>query len=502
MKIFNIILALLLCFSNEGVAQIFSKQNNETKTQNLKLKGGEAYSKGDYVQALNLWKQAAEFGDAGAQFNVGVIYLQGNGVPVDLKSAFYWVKKSAEQGYADAQYVLGSFYDLGKGTTEDQNEANKWYLAAANEGIVKAQAQMGFRYEEGYGIEKNLTEAIKWYTKAANQGNTFSQMKLFNVYKNGEGVKKNITEAIKWLTEAANGGDENALNQLAFINSINTKNTIGNKDNEIIESVQSEKSDIDTRIPKSKENLNSTTYVVIIGNEDYDNVSNVAYAKHDCEILSEYMTKTLGLPQNHVKIFKNASYGNLLASLKYIENLSEAYGRDLNLIFYYAGHGVPNEKTQQAMLLPIDGDASIPETCYDLGKLYSQLGNLNANLVLVLMDACFSGSLRGDGMLTAARGVKIKSDMSKPNGNMIILTAAQGDETAFPYIKEEHGMFTFFLLKKLQETEGNVTLGELSDYIVEKVKQQSVVINGKLQSPSIFVSSQMEDKWKDIKFGN
>lgn len=227
------------------------------------------------------------------------------------------------------------------------------------------------------------------------------------------------------------------------------------------------------------------------------------YATNDGDILGRYLTLTVGLPEDHVKIYKDATFGNVAASLKYIENLSKAYKKDLNLIFYYAGHGMPNEKTRNPMILPVDGDVAIPETCYDLGELTSKLGSLNANSIIVMLDACFSGTERGtergDGMLIAARGVRIKSNQSVPTGNMVILSATQGDETAYPLDSERHGLFTYFLLKKLQETKGDVTLGELADYITEQVKRQSVVSNGKLQTPTVSVSSTMLPSWRKYK---
>lgn len=189
----------------------------------------------------------------------------------------------------------------------------------------------------------------------------------------------------------------------------------------------------------------------------------------------------------------------MLAALKYIENLSEAFGDELNLIFYYAGHGMPNEKTKKPMLIPVDGDVALPETCYELDKVITTLGGLNANSVLVILDACFCGTERGDEMLMAARGIRIKTSQSAPIGNMVIFSASQGDETAYSFDTEQHGMFTYFLLKKLQETNGDVTLGELSDYITEQVKRQSVISNGKLQTPSISVSSTIQTLWRNHK---
>jgi uncharacterized caspase-like protein len=134
-----------------------------------------------------------------------------------------------------------------------------------------------------------------------------------------------------------------------------------------------------------------------------------------------------------------------------------------------------------------------------VSRLYKELADLNARSVLVLMDACFSGAQRGDGMLMAARGVAIKAKASAPQGKMVVMTAASGDETAFPYAEKGHGMFTYFLLQKLHDTKGNCTLGELGDYIKTNVRQQSVVVNRKPQTPTISHSPAIADSWRARK---
>ena len=114
------------------------------------------------------------------------------------------------------------------------------------------------------------------------------------------------------------------------------------------------------------------------------------------------------------------------------------------------------------------------------------------------MDACFSGSKRDDGMLASARGVAIRTRSGMPQGNMVVFSAAQGDETAYPNHKEKHGMFTYFLLEKLHETKGDVTLQELGNYIIKKVKEESV-LNGKLQTPCVTPSVILGEEWKSWK---
>lgn len=116
----------------------------------------------------------------------------------------------------------------------------------------------------------------------------------------------------------------------------------------------------------------------------------------------------------------------------------------------------------------------------------------------MFLDACFSGTKRESGMMTAARGVAIKVREEAPQGNMVVFTAAQGDETAYQYAEKGHGMFTYFLLKKLQETRGEVTLGELGDYITGEVKKASVVNNSKMQTPTVIPAAGMTG-WREWK---
>ena len=265
--------------------------------------------------------------------------------------------------------------------------------------------------------------------------------------------------------------------------------------------VASDRSDVDYAIPSASQDISSNTFAVIIANEDYSSNARVPYASNDGEIMARYLTSAVGLPENHVKVYKNATYGKVAEAVNYIEKLGEAYGDKMNLIFYYAGHGVPDEKTKTALLLPVDGNPSISKTCYSVDELVKNLGNLKANNVILMIDACFSGATRNDDMLVAAsgnRGVRLRSNDIAPIGNMVVLSATQGDETAYPYDREQHGLFTYFLLKKLQENKGNVTLGELADYVIENVKQTSIVNNGKLQTPTVTVSPSLVGSWRDI----
>ena len=102
-------------------------------------------------------------------------------------------------------------------------------------------------------------------------------------------------------------------------------------------------------------------------------------------------------------------------------------------------------------------------------------------------------------MLASARGIAIKPKPATPQGNMVVFSAATGAQTAMPYQEKQHGLFTYYLLKKLQETRGNVTLEELGQYVTSKVTQQAQVINRKPQTPTVHSSQSFGETWKKMK---
>ena len=139
------------------------------------------------------------------------------------------------------------------------------------------------------------------------------------------------------------------------------------------------------------------------------------------------------------------------------------------------------------------------ETVIKLEDLYNRLNTSPVQSVTIFLDACFSGSVCNDCILAKARGVKIQPKPDVMKGNLIVFSAATGDETAFPYEDKQHGLCTYFLLKKLQDTEGNANYQTLSDYFIENVKKQSVLVNNKTQIPQVNTSPAVNDTWQMMK---
>ncbi len=133
-----------------------------------------AYSRKDYAAALRIWLPLAELGNPAAQFNVGLMYDNGQGVPQDYAAAVKWYRLAAAQGDAQAQYNLGYMYDNGQGTARDFAEAARWYRLAAAQGDPRAQDSLGQMYANGQGVPKDFVRAYMWFSVAAMSGKSSS----------------------------------------------------------------------------------------------------------------------------------------------------------------------------------------------------------------------------------------------------------------------------------------------------------------------------------------
>ena len=257
------------------------------------------------------------------------------------------------------------------------------------------------------------------------------------------------------------------------------------------------KSDIDVNIPCNK-GSKEKTFALIIANENYREESQVSFAKNDGQAIYKYFSSTLSLPEKNIHIIDDATKNDMIRELDWLKNVGSAYG-EIDVLVYYAGHGVPDERDGSAYLVPIDGVGTNIKTLYPLTEFYKELSEISAKSTIVFMDACFSGTKRGAGLLASARGIALKAKETAPTANMIVISAATGEETAWPYTEKGHGLFTYFFLKKLQSSNGDVTLGNLFNYVKDEVGKHSIVVNSKRQTPTVSVSQEYFEIWKDLK---
>ena len=145
----------------------------------------------------------------------GYFWQEGQRIPDSVRPLY----EAANSGDADAQFKLGQYYSDYENADKNYKEAAKWLGKAAEQGHAEAQFELGKLLLTGLVEENNkdmIVEAVKWFRNSAEQGYGKAQMRLGDFYENGlEGVvPQNLPEALKWYRLAAEQGDEDAIDAL------------------------------------------------------------------------------------------------------------------------------------------------------------------------------------------------------------------------------------------------------------------------------------------------
>lgn len=236
---------------------------------------------------------------------------------------------------------------------------------------------------------------------------------------------------------------------------------------------------------------------IVIGVEKYNNFMSAPYAEKDAVIMASYFKSLLGIDKVYLYKSKDVTgyfFDNLFDPVN--GELQKAVVKGQTDIFiFYSGHGIPSKEGDMIYLLPADGRVeNIGRQGFELGKFYSNLGELGAKSVTVFMDACFSGMSKSSDLykpenLVAMKGVKIKPGIAQPltDKGFTVVASSAYDQSSLAFDPSETGLFTYFLCAGLQgkaDADGDhvVTMGELEIYITSNVRETSVKIRG-LQEP-------------------
>jgi len=238
------------------------------------------------------------------------------------------------------------------------------------------------------------------------------------------------------------------------------------------------KSDVD-ELPQVKTKPDKNAYAVVIGIEQYrQKLPKADFAAHDAKIISEYLTKTMGYPEeNVITLIDDRALKSDMEKYfdRWLSNNVEENGR---VFIYYSGHGAPNTKTGDAYLVPYDGDPTfIAETGYSIARLYESLGKLKAKEIIVVLDSCFSG---GGGRSVLAKGARplvmnLQGNMALSK-NITVMSASSGEQISSTYDEKGHGLFTYFLLKGIKNEEvikpdGSIVISDLFSYLKPQVER-------------------------------
>lgn len=284
---------------------------------------------------------------------------------------------------------------------------------------------------------------------------------------------------------------------------------------------------VDFNIPHIEENSNSKTYALIIADEEYTApLPNCDFATNDGDVLHEYFIHTLGIPTRHVKVLHNAGRQEIYnEGIHWLKDIIKAQSGDVHIIIYYAGHGVSNHKWAPYLMpsgvdvskirafrsktgaLPEDivlkgGDAEkLLDQCISFDTLTGWFNRVEALSYTFIIDASFDGVQRSGKPFFTIKKESKRYRTPRVRSDIVIFMAADGDKTAYSFIDQHHGFFTYYILKELKYTRGEITFQDLFNNVTKNQAYESS-LQGKLQEPSMIIGGKLGENWGTRTFIN
>ncbi|MCX6282186.1 MAG: caspase family protein [Bacteroidetes bacterium] len=254
--------------------------------------------------------------------------------------------------------------------------------------------------------------------------------------------------------------------------------------------------DADREIPElNKERKNS--YVLIISNDAYSPMQtarcfsdSMDFHSRDARVFREYAIRTLGIPSSNIQMITNAKSFEMRRELIKLASYSRGINGNADLIFYYAGYGLIDEKTMEPYILPVDIENDDPKFIIRITDIYKMLQEDASRRISILLEASF----QFDALKPKPEKSKsVKINLRYPNvpANVFFIAASSPGQKAWSDYQAGHGLFTMALLEKLKESKGNASLKEMSDYIIQKVRATSVKMKLKEQVPQLLGGSSL-----------
>ena len=165
--------------------------------------GLAAYRRGDYAAAASSLASPAAQGDPRAQYLLGALYGQGQGVDRDLGLAAAWTTKAAESRFPPAELELGNLYFMGVGVPKDYARAAIWYKRAGEHNLPIAWSNLGLLYASGRGVPQDRQQALNYVGKAATAGVVQAQLALAFLYDLGGTLSPELMDELMFPASAA-----------------------------------------------------------------------------------------------------------------------------------------------------------------------------------------------------------------------------------------------------------------------------------------------------------
>ncbi len=238
---------------------------------------------------------------------------------------------------------------------------------------------------------------------------------------------------------------------------------------------------------------------IIIGIQNYKRVPKAEFADNDAKEFNEYAIRALGIKPEKIKILldEEADEVNIV---KAFENwLPIQVNKDKTDVYvFYSGHGLPSSDGKSLYFLPHGVDKELlSRTAVAQNEIVAALTAAKPKSVTMFIDACYSGQTReGDFLIANAKPLALKSDVNTYPANFTVITASANDQISSSSPELRHGIFSFYLMKGMEgdadaNQDGKITVGEMQDYLSDKVARQATTLGRKQNTQVVGDSSRV-----------
>ena len=238
---------------------------------------------------------------------------------------------------------------------------------------------------------------------------------------------------------------------------------------------------------------------IIIGIQNYKRVPKAEFANKDATEFNEYAIRALGIRPEKIKMLldEEADEVNIV---KAFENwLPIQVNKDKTDVYvFYSGHGLPAPDGKSLYFLPHGVDKELlSRTAVAQNEIVAALTAAKPKSVTMFIDSCYSGQTRGGDVLIAdAKPVSLKTDKNAYPANFTVITASSNDQISSSSSELKHGIFSFYLMKGMEgdadgNQDGKITVGEMQDYLSDKVARQATTLGRKQNTQVVGDSSRV-----------
>lgn len=222
-------------------------------------------------------------------------------------------------------------------------------------------------------------------------------------------------------------------------------------------------------------------YVLVIAMNKLENKD--LSAKKEAALFLKYAAENLCIEKENINLLENPDSATFVKNIKRFSALAKAMQGKGDFMLYFLGDNVV---AQSKMYL------SLADGAYALQEIYAQLTEYPLNHLTIILETDF----------TAAKAEMLIPNKNKVKENVTVFCAASPGEQNIRVSEQEYHLFTYFLLKSIRDTYGDVSYKEVFTKTKESVSKNAIHRAEKSQTPAIYTSTKTGLNWKSWKFLN